>query len=504
MYKIIDINWVRANLILKLNKNIENDCYICFEKNKTRVDYNKNEITISIYNTPVGSAIEEGQWNIMIGEEIVKLDTELLKLLDDKSRIFKYRANLYSLLVTYDVDDDLVFSININYMMKNRKYKKMNRLAAESFFGKIRVIYYTIGVFLVNLLYKIVNIFMKDNTVLFLTENSNDLPVNMIKLYEKVNAKYTKKMFCVDIYNHKNKLVRLIELFKIATSKYIIVDNYVSLTTRLRLSKKHRILQLWHAGIGFKAVGYARFGKPGSPHPFISSHRKYSNAVVDNEKLIDIYQEVFGCSKDIFWDCGIPKLDDYLDKDTIEEVSDSLFNRYEVLKDKKIILFSPTYRGNGSGDAYYDFNLIDLKRVNEFCKKNNFVFVIKMHPFIKDKFDIDDSYQNILDLSDENINDLIYISDIMITDYSSCAYEFSFFDRPLIFYRFDKDLYEYLRPMHTVDEFCKKQFEVTTFDDLMSVLAKNKDIDISKRFGRIKNRRKNSASTIIDKFLGGE
>lgn len=502
MYKIIDINWIRANLVLKFNKNITDECFLCVNKNKIKLESNKDEITISIYNTPEGLSLDEGNFHLEINDEIIKIDSKVLSSLDDKSRIFKYKY-LYALLVSYDVKDNLDFYININYMMRNTKYKRFERVAANKFGGKIKVILMSIIIFLVNILYKFVNLFM-GNSVLFLSENSNELPINMIKLYEKVNSNYHKKIFCVDVYNRRNKLLRLGELFKIATSKYIIVDNYISLLTRVKLSKKQRILQVWHAGIGFKAVGYARFGKEGSPHPFMSSHRRYDLAVVDNDKLVDIYKEVFGCSKDIFMSSGIPKLDDYLDKNTIAEVEKSLFNKYEVLLNKKIILFAPTYRGSGSGDAYFDYSVIDLKRINEFCKKNNFVFVIKMHPFVKEKIELDESFENIIDLSGEDINNLIYISDIMITDYSSCAYEFSFFNRVLIFYRYDKDLYEYLRPMHTVDEFCKNQFEALTFDDLMSVLAKNKDIDIAKRFSNMKKSRENSSMMILDKFLNGD
>ena len=503
MFKIIDLNWVRANLIIKLDKTITGDVFICFKDKKIKLDSHKDEIVLSVYNTPVGFSLEEGNWHIEINDEILKLDSKLLSSLDDKSRIFKYKY-IYAMLVSYEVNDDLDFKVIVNYMMRNTKYKRFERVAANNFFGKIKVIVVAIVIFIVNILYKLVNLFMKNNTVLFLSENSDELPINMIKLYEKTSGNYKKKIFCVDVYNHRNKLLRLSELFKIATSKYIIVDNYISLITRVNLSKKQKLLQLWHAGIGFKAVGYARFGKDGSPHPFKSSHRRYDHAVVDNKELIDIYKEVFGCGEEIFWDYGIPKLDDYLDKDTISEVTKSLFGKYEKLVDKKIILFAPTYRGSGSKDAYYDFSVIDLKRLNEFCKKNNFMFIVKMHPFVKDKIDISDEYENIIDLSGENINDLIYISDIMVTDYSSCAYEFSFFDRTLIFFRYDKDLYEYLRPMHTVDQFCKNQFEATTFDEFMAILAKNKGIDISKRNSHIKKKRENSSLKILDSFMNGE
>ena len=501
--QIVDLKWVRANLVVKLDKKIDKDCYLCFNNKKIKLETSNDEINIPIYNTPSYESIGEGVWHIEIDNELIKISDKLLSSLDDKTRIFKYKKNFYALLITYDVTDDLEFYINANYMMKNTKYKKLDRYAPYNIFGKLKVLIVNLIIIMLNILYKIANLIsFRNNDILFLSENSNEMPINMKELYDNVESKYKKKTFFVDVYNRYNKLKRFIELFKIASCKYIFVDNYVGLLNRVRVSKKQQIIQLWHAGIGFKAVGYARFGKSGGPHPFISSHRKYTTAVVDKENLIEVYNEVFGTNKDIFIDTGIPRLDNYLDKDLINKKQEELFNKYEILKDKKIIIYAPTYRGNGSGSAYFDYNVIDLKRINDFCKKNNFVFIIKMHPFIKELLKVPSEYNNILELSEENINDLIYISDIMITDYSSCAYEFSFFNRILVFYRFDKELYEYLRPIHTADSFCKKQFEVETFDDLMSVLVKNKDIDIKKRFSNVSENRENSAKKILDNVLG--
>ena len=101
-----------------------------------------------------------------------------------------------------------------------------------------------------------------------------------------------------------------------------------------------------------------------------------------------------------------------------------------------------------------------------------------------------------------DVNDLIYVSDIMITDYSSCAYEYSLFDRPLIFYRFDKEIYEYERPMHTVDAFTSKQYEVKEFEELMKVLNELKNVKIENRYKNVKDDSNNACSEIEKQVLG--
>lgn len=277
----------------------------------------------------------------------------------------------------------------------------------------------------------------------------------------------------------------------------------MSLLNILPISKKQKIIQLWHAGVGFKAVGYARFGKDGGPHPVCSSHRKYTYAIVDSEKLIDIYKEVFGIQKEKFISAGIPRLDNYLNIEQIEKTKNKLYNENKLLKTKKVILFAPTYRGETAENAYYDFNNINLDEIYKYCKTNNFVFIIKMHPFIKEQIKINDDYKDLIfNYNNIEINELIYISDIMITDYSSCAYEFSFFERPLIFYRYDKYIYEYTRPMHSLDIFTKQQYEVYTFNELMNVLNELKNIKIENRLKKINERNNKTCDIIVKKILG--
>ena len=59
-----------------------------------------------------------------------------------------------------------------------------------------------------------------------------------------------------------------------------------------------------------------------------------------------------------------------------------------------------------------------------------------MHPFVKKKMEIPEEYgDTIYDFSQyPNINDLYYVTDILITDYSSNYFEYALMRRPVIFY----------------------------------------------------------------------
>ena len=78
-----------------------------------------------------------------------------------------------------------------------------------------------------------------------------------------------------------------------------------------------------------------------------------------------------------------------------------------------------------------------------------------MHPFITEKISIESKYaQWIYDFSEEkDINELFYVTDILITDFSSNIYEFSLQRKPIIFFAPDKDFYQLTRGVHrTLDE----------------------------------------------------
>ena len=511
MHKISNIYWERVNLHIVLKNKIDNKkAYLVYEDKKLEVPINDNEIVINVTNTPEGEMLDKGNWIITIDNDKLLLDSNILKDLEDKSRIFNYQGNKYAYLVHLKTDDELALVINVSFMLENKKYKKKYSFNNERGLNKIKVLFVLLFLLFLNIYYYLVRLFSinKNKRIVFITENGYDLSGNLKKIYESVDG-YKKNKLAIDAFDKKNKskFRKIINYLKEVTiagkANNIIVDNYTLVFTYLHLPKKVKLIQVWHAGIGFKAVGYARFGLDGSPHPYVSSHRKYTYAIDDQDSLIPIYREVFGTKTNIFRSYGIPRLDNYLNEETIKESILELEGINSLINKKKIILFSPTYRGDGSSNAYYDYSLIDLDRIYNFCKNNNFIFIIKMHPFIKDRIKIKDKYSNLIyDYSDIDINKLIYVSDIMITDYSSCAYEYSLFNRPLIFYRFDKELYEYLRPIHTATNFTDIQYEVKSFDELIDVLEENKNIDIEDRFKKIVKRNKTNSCKNIIKLLG--
>ncbi len=507
---INDISWERTNLILKFDEVDKNSKFILTnQKEEFELKSENNQIKILLTNTPEGTILPEGKWNILSNLESVRVTEKIISKLDDLSRIYKYKGNTYAYIVTFSINENMELSIHTQFMMKNKKPEKVRPLfEAKKIKKKIKNVIQIISLAVANVIYKIVHTinFKKQNSVLFLNENGDELQGNSLFFYNYLitRGKYNIKKYCKNVFTKKlNYFERLSEIISIASCSYIIVDNYTPLLTYLNIGKDVKLIQLWHAGVGFKAVGYARFGQKGSPHPFISGHRKYDYAIVDNESLIDVYEEVFGISKSKFIPVGMPRLEGYLNEDKIKKTINNFYQKNKNLKNKKIILFAPTYRGTGQVNAYYDMDMINQDKLADFCKKNNFITIFKFHPFVNNKIEIKEEYKDIFyDYTFQyDINDIFYITDVLITDYSSCAYEYSLFDRPIIFYRYDKVLYEYLRKMHTKDVFSKETYETKDFNELIDILQKLSNKPKCSIKKDIKNLRNTNSCSIIEKNI---
>lgn len=525
MIVIEDIFWERVNLHLIFSENLEGyRLYLDDEGRRLELKPDKKELVINVTNTPGGQMLNPAEWRLIMVKNAdktqdsetvssVSVSPELLKQLDDKSRIFRYRAGKCAYLVDFRAKEQEGFFIRTDFMSKNRNWKSFYQLREEtSWTGKLIVLLKKAYLAAINLDYRLMRLF-KHNTkknVLFFTENSDELTGNLKMLYDSVPEDSCHKLsYANDTFSSTNagffhKIGTTLKgIYLLAQSDVIFVDNYVPKLTHITLNEKTRLIQLWHAGVGFKSVGYARFGLPGSPHPYHSCHRNYTDVIVDRENLIEVYQEVFGVRREVFKALGMPRLDGYMTREKIERTAKKLYAVNENLAKKKVILFSPTFRGTGSRDAWYDYSLLKLEQLYMFCKEHEFLFVIKMHPFIEKRMEIPKKYADvILDYSKFEINDLIYVSDIMVTDYSSCAYEFSLFDRPLIFFRPDKEQYEYDRPMHTLKIFSRQQFEVRTMKEMLEILKQFVQIDVSARLERIRTEEgRNTCEEIRKQFI---
>lgn len=321
--------------------------------------------------------------------------------------------------------------------------------------------------------------------VLFMTEQSDVLKSNLKAVHDRMLERGMEQDYRILVSaraatagpQSKKSWIGLTK--KMAQSDIIFLDDHAPVLDWLQLKPGTKVVQLWHAGAGFKSSGYSRWGHEGCPSP-VSCHRQYRYGIAGSRNIAPFFSEVWGINDELVLPTGMPRMDQYLDEKYREEKTKELYQQYPLLKGRKVILFAPTYRGMNQSTAYYPYELIDFDRLYEECGEE-YIVLFKMHPWVNNELVIKKKHADrFIDVKKyPDINDLFYITDLLITDYSSNIFEYSLMRKPMLFFAFDKIQYSFSRGFHRDYEESAPGKVCYTFAELMDALAA-KDFEAEK------------------------
>ncbi|MFJ4845163.1 CDP-glycerol glycerophosphotransferase family protein [Streptomyces sp. NPDC088733] len=466
-----------------------------FPVNSRQTGAEQHRLEINVTNFQDRRQVPNGTWRIVpvIGEERLPaagFDLKATDRLDVDSRTFLYDRNRSAYVIAFGLSDD---DENPEFLMRTYQLFRSagpstNKDAPKAPLRKrlgLRVLPRARRRKLANHVYSLSRRLNppRGNRILFASEMRTGLGGNLARVHDRMierglDKKYSfRHSFRVPSTANKWSTLRLIYL--LATSDTVLMDDYFGLLAQLGISPKTKIIQLWHAGSGFKSVGYSRFGRYGSPK-LTNAHRKYTYVITGSKHLVPVYAEAFGIEESAVVPTGLPRIDTFLDKDHSRKVVEDFFVANPKLKGKKIVLFAPTFRGKSIGDAHYDYDRIDFAKLHEVCG-DKFVVLFRMHHFIPGSVPIPAEYSDrLLDFASfPDTNDLLHVTDVLVTDYSSIIYEYTLLDRPILFYAYDKETYSVIRGFHRDYDSVAPGKICVTFDELLKALQ-DEDYDLSK------------------------
>lgn len=115
----------------------------------------------------------------------------------------------------------------------------------------------------------------------------------------------------------------------------------------------------------------------------------------------------------------------------------------EFKKGRKAIVYMPTHRSDGK--CLMEMNkILDLDEIEEYCAKNDFVFIIKKHFYHRKETENLNKYPHIIDITaidDIDPQVLLCQADILVSDYSACYVDYMLLKRPIIFFQYDIDYF---------------------------------------------------------------
>jgi len=325
----------------------------------------------------------------------------------------------------------------------------------------------------------------RDHTILFMTEQADCLKSNIKAVYERMLERGMDQDYQLLVSArpaaavHQGRLSWISLVQKMAKSGIVFLDDHAPVLDWLLLDKDTKVVQLWHAGAGFKSSGYSRWGHKGCPSPQ-SCHRQYSYGIAGSKSIAPFFSEVWGINDEQVLPTGMPRMDEFLNEAYRTETTERLYNEFPMCKGKKVMLFAPTYRGKNKKTAHYPYELIDFTKLYELCG-DEYVVLFKMHPWVNQEVPIPEEYRDkFADVNKyPNINDLFYITDLLVTDYSSNIFEYSLMRKPMLFFAFDKIQYSFSRGFHRPYEESAPGKVCYTFDQLMEAFQ-NEDFEYEK------------------------
>lgn len=216
-----------------------------------------------------------------------------------------------------------------------------------------------------------------------------------------------------------------------ATAK-IWISNYhkISFVRRGLFKRKGQyFIQMWHGSLGIKKIE--------GDVPGLTENSKWLKLAKRSSQMVDywisdstfesnVYRQAFwGVNTILMY--GHPRNDILFHGHNMSEK----IKRYYNVEDKKIVLYAPTFREDYRIDCYrIDFEILQQALRERFG--GEWIVLIRLHPRIRGKISqVLPFSQGVYDATYYvDIQELVAGADCMITDYSSCIFDFMLSRRP--------------------------------------------------------------------------
>ena len=331
-----------------------------------------------------------------------------------------------------------------------------------------------------NIIFKVTSLFArhKGNRLLFASDSRKELSGNMKDVYDRMVERGIDKQFKIhfslkeNVNTRRGFIDKIRTPYLLAAADIIIIDDFNPTVKQCKYKPSVKVIQLWHACGAFKTVGFSRTGKSGGPFVTNNNHRVYTHAIASSSHVARFYAEAFGMTKDMVYPTGVPRTDVFFDENYRRDTRERMLSEVPAAKGKRVILFAPTFRGNGAKSGKYPMNMLDMAAIAKMCRDTNSIFIFKMHPFVHNPVIIPEEFSDvIIDCTAyREINDLLFITDLLITDYSSVVYEASTLDIPMLFYAYDLEKYISSRDFYEPFETFVPGKIVIEFEDMIKAI----------------------------------
>ncbi len=366
---------------------------------------------------------------------------------------------------------------------------------------------------------------LDDQTILFISFHGRGYTDNPMALHQYLtaNPQYHNYRCIYAIKHHRQKKIQIenakvIEYFSIPYFFYLARAKYWIVNCKLPkyvLKKKNQIyLQTWH-GTPLKKLahdievpeGTTFYRSEMSIEEMRSTYdndvSKYTYMISPSSFTTEVFQSAFRINKERLIETGYPRndiLSNYSDEDVLK-----IKEQLKIPKDKKVILYAPTWRDNSYNLKGYTFKLeVNFKKWQERLK-DEYIVLFKPHYLIINDFDLEAVKDFVYFIDPQSdISSLYLVADVLVTDYSSVFFDYAILRRPIYFYMYDLDNYrDELRGFY-LDIYHDLPGEVVEDEDVLldKIALKQYDYQVLEKFNqRFNNHEDGNASKRVIEIL---
>lgn len=227
------------------------------------------------------------------------------------------------------------------------------------------------------------------------------------------------------------KLVRIgtIKCFYYVYSAKVWIGNGIDFANYFKKKKGQIKIQTMHGSLGIKRLDnavLARNKRGFFGRRIVSRESKDTDLVITNSLFEErVFQSVFWKNTPMRR-LGHARTDILLHSTECQQryLRQRVCERYGISRDKKIVLYGPTHRKGLTED---DLNLDFYALIDALKQRfgDTYVVLLRLHNRSVMKFKISEDRENVFNVTDyPDIQELMMITDVAITDYSSWIYDF--------------------------------------------------------------------------------
>lgn len=236
------------------------------------------------------------------------------------------------------------------------------------------------------------------------------------------------------------KTMSLRYFYELCTSK-VVITNYR--TTDFFIKRKDQYyIQTWHSSLRLKYI--EKDTEASLPPQYVDMAKKDSlkcDLLLSGCKYsTDIFRRSFWFDGEIF-EHGTPRND--LLFQTNQQLREKICRILNIPQDAKVVLYAPTFRKDNNLDVY-DLKYTEILKKLQTKFGGEWLFLVRLHPHLISKSKQLVCAGNVRDVTSyPDIQELLSLSDILISDYSSVIFDFSLTQRPCFLYI--PDVTEYVK-----------------------------------------------------------